>query len=101
MRLLLQWPREIAEYRLGTLGTLLKIERGNIKSTQCFCETALHYSQTLISKLQTKYQKHESFVAEVQVKSRVLPELEETREARFAEDHFAHEATKVKELSSF
>ncbi|XP_003500317.1 spectrin alpha chain, erythrocytic 1 isoform X2, partial [Cricetulus griseus] len=50
--------------------------------------------------IQGKYQKHESFVAEVQAKSRVLPELEETREARFAEDHFAHEATKthLKEL---
>ncbi|CAH6789544.1 spectrin alpha chain, erythrocytic 1 [Phodopus roborovskii] len=50
--------------------------------------------------IQGKYQKHESFVAEVQAKSRVLPELEEIREARFAEDHFAHEATKthLKEL---
>lgn len=48
--------------------------------------------------MQGKYQKHESFVAEVQAKSRVLPELEEIRETRFAEDHFAHEATKVKKL---
>lgn len=50
--------------------------------------------------IQGKYQKHESFVSEVQAKSRVLPELEEIREARFAEDHFAHEATKthLKEL---
>ncbi|EDL13221.1 spectrin alpha 1 [Mus musculus] len=45
--------------------------------------------------IQGKYQKHESFVSEVQAKSRVLPELEEIREARFAEDHFAHEATKT------
>ncbi|KAL1769881.1 spectrin alpha chain, erythrocytic 1 [Sigmodon hispidus] len=44
--------------------------------------------------IQAKYQKHESFVAEVQVKSRVLPELEETRETRFAEDNFAYETTK-------
>ncbi|XP_028611071.1 spectrin alpha chain, erythrocytic 1 isoform X2 [Grammomys surdaster] len=50
--------------------------------------------------IQGKYQKHESFVSEVQAKSRVLPELEEIREARFAEDHFAHEDTKthLKEL---
>ncbi|XP_052592620.1 spectrin alpha chain, erythrocytic 1 isoform X2 [Peromyscus californicus insignis] len=45
--------------------------------------------------IQGKYQKHESFVAEVQVKSRVLPELEEIREARFTEDHFAHDDTKT------
>ncbi|XP_028721446.1 spectrin alpha chain, erythrocytic 1 [Peromyscus leucopus] len=45
--------------------------------------------------IQGKYQKHESFVSEVQVKSRVLPELEEIREARFTEDHFAHEDTKT------
>ncbi|XP_075396529.1 spectrin alpha chain, erythrocytic 1 isoform X1 [Tenrec ecaudatus] len=45
--------------------------------------------------IQGKYQKHESFEAEVQAKSRVIPELEETRKVRFAEGHFAHEDTKV------
>ncbi|XP_004688413.1 PREDICTED: spectrin alpha chain, erythrocytic 1 isoform X1 [Condylura cristata] len=45
--------------------------------------------------IQGKYQKHESFEAEVQAKSRVIPELEEIREVRFAEGHFAHEDTKV------
>nr|XP_051714443.1 spectrin alpha chain, erythrocytic 1 [Oryctolagus cuniculus] len=44
--------------------------------------------------IQGKYQKHESFVAEVQAKSRVIPDLEEIREARFAEGHFAHETIK-------
>ncbi|GAB1285753.1 Spectrin alpha chain, erythrocytic 1 [Apodemus speciosus] len=43
--------------------------------------------------IQGKYQKHESFLSEVQAKSTVLPDLEETRKARFAEDRFAHEAT--------
>nr|XP_004671146.2 spectrin alpha chain, erythrocytic 1 isoform X2 [Jaculus jaculus] len=47
------------------------------------------------SNIQGKYLKHESFVAEIQAKSKVLPELEEIRETRFAEDHFAHEATKT------
>lgn len=51
--------------------------------------------ETLISNLQGKYQKHEAFEAEVQAKSRVLPDLEETRETRFPEGHFAHEDTKV------
>ncbi|XP_006895498.1 PREDICTED: spectrin alpha chain, erythrocytic 1 [Elephantulus edwardii] len=45
--------------------------------------------------IQGKYQKHESFEAEVQAKSRVIPELEEIREVRFAEGHFAHEDTKA------
>uniref|UniRef100_A0A452T9P5 Spectrin alpha chain, erythrocytic 1 n=1 Tax=Ursus maritimus TaxID=29073 RepID=A0A452T9P5_URSMA len=45
--------------------------------------------------IQGKYLKHESFEAEVQAKSRVIPELEEIRETRFAEGHFAHEDTKV------
>ncbi|XP_066111276.1 spectrin alpha chain, erythrocytic 1 [Saccopteryx bilineata] len=45
--------------------------------------------------IQAKYQKHESFEAEVQAKSRVIPELEEIRKVRFAEGHFAHEDTKV------
>ncbi|XP_012885962.1 PREDICTED: spectrin alpha chain, erythrocytic 1 [Dipodomys ordii] len=45
--------------------------------------------------IQAKYQKHETFVAEVQAKSKVLPELEEIREVRFTEDHFAHEDTKT------
>ncbi|XP_027467817.2 spectrin alpha chain, erythrocytic 1 isoform X1 [Zalophus californianus] len=45
--------------------------------------------------IQGKYLKHESFEAEVQAKSRVIPELEEIREARFAEGHFAHEDTKA------
>ncbi|XP_042637830.1 spectrin alpha chain, erythrocytic 1 [Orycteropus afer afer] len=45
--------------------------------------------------IQGKYQKHESFEAEVQAKSRVLPELEEIRKVRFAEGHFAHEDTKA------
>ncbi|XP_045697382.1 spectrin alpha chain, erythrocytic 1 [Phyllostomus hastatus] len=45
--------------------------------------------------IQGKYQKHESFEAEVQAKSRVIPELEEIRKVRFAEGHFAHEDTKV------
>ncbi|XP_022415241.2 spectrin alpha chain, erythrocytic 1 isoform X1 [Delphinapterus leucas] len=45
--------------------------------------------------IQGKYQKHESFEAEVQAKSRVIPELEETRKIRFPEGHFAHEDTKV------
>ncbi|XP_032949083.1 spectrin alpha chain, erythrocytic 1 [Rhinolophus ferrumequinum] len=45
--------------------------------------------------IQGKYQKHESFQAEVQAKSRVIPELEEIRQVRFAEGHFAHEDTKV------
>eukprot|EP00069_Balaena_mysticetus_P007680 bmy_19330T0 len=45
--------------------------------------------------IQGKYQKHESFEAEVQAKSRVIPELEETRKVRFPEGHFAHEDTKV------
>ncbi|XP_044800096.2 spectrin alpha chain, erythrocytic 1 [Bubalus bubalis] len=44
--------------------------------------------------IQGKYQKHEFFEAEVQAKSRVLPDLEETRETRFPEGHFAHEDTK-------
>ncbi|KAF7479760.1 Hypothetical predicted protein [Marmota monax] len=45
--------------------------------------------------IQGKYEKHQSVVTEVQAKSRVLPELEETRKLRFTEDHFAHEDTKV------
>ncbi|XP_004415736.1 PREDICTED: spectrin alpha chain, erythrocytic 1 [Odobenus rosmarus divergens] len=45
--------------------------------------------------IQGKYLKHESFEAEVQAKSRVIPELEEIRETRFAEGHFAHEDTKA------
>ncbi|XP_064138843.1 spectrin alpha chain, erythrocytic 1 [Loxodonta africana] len=45
--------------------------------------------------IQVKYQKHESFEAEVQAKSKVLPELEEIREERFPEGHFAHEDTKA------
>uniref|UniRef100_A0A8C6R8D3 Spectrin alpha chain, erythrocytic 1 n=1 Tax=Nannospalax galili TaxID=1026970 RepID=A0A8C6R8D3_NANGA len=45
--------------------------------------------------IQGKYQKHESFVAEVQAKSKVLPGLEAIRETRIAEDHFAHEDTKT------
>lgn len=45
--------------------------------------------------IQGKYQKHEALEAEVQAKSRVLPELEEIRALRFAEGHFAHEDTKV------
>ncbi|XP_062959972.1 spectrin alpha chain, erythrocytic 1 isoform X2 [Cynocephalus volans] len=45
--------------------------------------------------IQGKYQKHESFAAEVQAKSRVIPELEEIRKVRFPEGHFAHEDTKV------
>ncbi|XP_029791714.1 spectrin alpha chain, erythrocytic 1 isoform X1 [Suricata suricatta] len=45
--------------------------------------------------IQSKYRKHESLEAEVQAKSRVIPELEEIRETRFAEGHFAHEDTKV------
>ncbi|XP_036895269.1 spectrin alpha chain, erythrocytic 1 isoform X2 [Sturnira hondurensis] len=45
--------------------------------------------------IQGKYQKHESFEAEIQAKSRVIPELEEIRKVRFAEGHFAHEDTKV------
>ncbi|XP_006740929.1 spectrin alpha chain, erythrocytic 1-like [Leptonychotes weddellii] len=45
--------------------------------------------------IQGKYLKHESFEAEVQAKSRVIPELEEIRATRFAEGHFAHEDTKA------
>ncbi|XP_077012693.1 spectrin alpha chain, erythrocytic 1 [Tamandua tetradactyla] len=45
--------------------------------------------------IQGKYQKHEAFQAEVHAKSRVIRELEEIREIRFAEGHFAHEDTKV------
>ncbi|XP_037681556.1 spectrin alpha chain, erythrocytic 1 [Choloepus didactylus] len=45
--------------------------------------------------MQVKYQKHEAFEAEVQAKSRVIRDLEETREVRFVEGHFAHEDTKV------
>ncbi|KAM5293714.1 spectrin alpha chain, erythrocytic 1 [Glossophaga mutica] len=45
--------------------------------------------------IQGKYQTHESFEAEVQAKSRVIPELEEIRKVRFAEGHFAHEDTKA------
>ncbi|XP_034523569.1 spectrin alpha chain, erythrocytic 1 [Ailuropoda melanoleuca] len=45
--------------------------------------------------IQGKYLKHESFEAEVRAKSRVIPELEEIREVRFAEGHFAHEDTKA------
>ncbi|XP_014652504.1 PREDICTED: spectrin alpha chain, erythrocytic 1 [Ceratotherium simum simum] len=44
--------------------------------------------------IQGKYRKHESFEAEVQAKSRVIPELEEIRTVRFPEGHFAHEDTK-------
>ncbi|KAM9686923.1 spectrin alpha chain, erythrocytic 1 isoform 1-T2 [Trichechus inunguis] len=44
--------------------------------------------------IQGKYQKHESFQAEVQAKSKVLPELEEIRESRFPEGHSAHKDTK-------
>ncbi|KAF4021176.1 hypothetical protein G4228_013314 [Cervus hanglu yarkandensis] len=44
--------------------------------------------------IQGKYQKHESFEAEVQAKLWVLPDLEKTRELRFPEGHFAHEDTK-------
>ncbi|XP_006159133.1 spectrin alpha chain, erythrocytic 1 [Tupaia chinensis] len=45
--------------------------------------------------IQGKYQKHEAFKAEVEAKSRAIPNLEETREVRFSEGHFAHEDTKV------
>ncbi|XP_007530647.2 spectrin alpha chain, erythrocytic 1 [Erinaceus europaeus] len=45
--------------------------------------------------IQGKYQKHESFEAEVQSKSRVIPELEKIQEVRFAEGHFAHDDTKT------
>uniref|UniRef100_A0A8C4L210 Spectrin alpha chain, erythrocytic 1 n=1 Tax=Equus asinus TaxID=9793 RepID=A0A8C4L210_EQUAS len=44
--------------------------------------------------IQGKYQKYESFEAEVQAKSRVIPELEEIWRVRFTEGHFAHEDTK-------
>ncbi|XP_054977169.1 spectrin alpha chain, erythrocytic 1 [Sorex araneus] len=47
------------------------------------------------SNIQGKYQKHEALEAEVQAKSRVIPELEEIRTVRFAEGHFAHEDTKA------
>ncbi|KAM7054281.1 spectrin alpha chain, erythrocytic 1 isoform 1-T1 [Molossus nigricans] len=45
--------------------------------------------------IQGKYQKHESFEAEVQAKSRIIPKLEESREVRFPEGHSAHEDTKA------
>ncbi|XP_074246098.1 spectrin alpha chain, erythrocytic 1 isoform X2 [Saimiri boliviensis] len=45
--------------------------------------------------IQGKYQKHKSFEAEVQAKSRVMSELEKTREERFTEGHSAHEETKA------
>ncbi|XP_004640065.1 spectrin alpha chain, erythrocytic 1 [Octodon degus] len=45
--------------------------------------------------IEGKHQKHEAFEGEVQAKSSALPELEETREARLTEDHFAHEDTKT------
>ncbi|XP_045310795.1 spectrin alpha chain, erythrocytic 1 isoform X2 [Leopardus geoffroyi] len=48
-----------------------------------------------LTNIQGKYRKHESLEAEVQAKSRVIPELEEIRETRFAEGHFAHEDTKA------
>ncbi|XP_047410247.1 spectrin alpha chain, erythrocytic 1 isoform X3 [Sciurus carolinensis] len=58
-------------------------------------ETASDKSYEDPTNIQGKYQKHESFVAEVQAKSKVLPELEEIRKVRFTEDHFAHEDTKA------
>ncbi|KAM5236514.1 spectrin alpha chain, erythrocytic 1 [Ctenodactylus gundi] len=42
-----------------------------------------------------KHLKHEGFAADVQAKSRALPELEEIRKARFTEDHFAYSDTKT------
>ncbi|XP_058556237.1 spectrin alpha chain, erythrocytic 1 isoform X2 [Neofelis nebulosa] len=48
-----------------------------------------------LTNIQGKYRKHESLEAEVQAKSRVIPELEKIRETRFAEGHFAHEDTKA------
>uniref|UniRef100_A0A8C2VW96 Spectrin alpha chain, erythrocytic 1 n=1 Tax=Chinchilla lanigera TaxID=34839 RepID=A0A8C2VW96_CHILA len=45
--------------------------------------------------IEGKHQKHEGFEGEVQAKSHALPELEEIREARLAEDNFAHEDTKT------
>ncbi|XP_019677904.3 spectrin alpha chain, erythrocytic 1 isoform X2 [Felis catus] len=48
-----------------------------------------------LTNIQGKYRKHESLEAEIQAKSRVIPELEEIRETRFAEGHFAHEDTKA------
>uniref|UniRef100_A0A2K5UN69 Spectrin alpha chain, erythrocytic 1 n=1 Tax=Macaca fascicularis TaxID=9541 RepID=A0A2K5UN69_MACFA len=45
--------------------------------------------------VQGKYQKHQSFEAEVQTKSRVMSELEKTREERFTMGHSAHEETKA------
>uniref|UniRef100_A0A8C0PJ77 EF-hand domain-containing protein n=1 Tax=Canis lupus familiaris TaxID=9615 RepID=A0A8C0PJ77_CANLF len=40
------------------------------------------------SNIQGKYRKHQSFEAEVQAKSRVIPELRELKETRFVEGHF-------------
>ncbi|XP_057602793.1 spectrin alpha chain, erythrocytic 1 isoform X2 [Hippopotamus amphibius kiboko] len=45
--------------------------------------------------LQGKYQKHASLEAEMQAKSRAIPDLEEMRKDRFPEGHFAHEDTKA------
>nr|XP_025842109.1 spectrin alpha chain, erythrocytic 1 isoform X2 [Vulpes vulpes] len=45
------------------------------------------------SNIQGKYRKHQSFEAEVQAKSRVIPELRELKETRFVEGHFAYEET--------
>ncbi|XP_058516471.1 spectrin alpha chain, erythrocytic 1 [Ochotona princeps] len=45
--------------------------------------------------IQGKYQKHQSFKAEVEAKSGVISDLEERRETRFAEGHFAHETIKA------
>ncbi|XP_012372086.2 LOW QUALITY PROTEIN: spectrin alpha chain, erythrocytic 1-like, partial [Octodon degus] len=42
-----------------------------------------------------KHQKHKAFEEEIQAKESDLLELEETREARLNEDHFAHEDTKT------
>nr|XP_036879805.1 spectrin alpha chain, erythrocytic 1 [Manis javanica] len=48
--------------------------------------------------IQAKYQKHRSFEAEVQAKSGAIPELEEIRKIRFAEEHFEDTKTHVEEL---
>uniref|UniRef100_G3S8T8 Spectrin alpha chain, erythrocytic 1 n=1 Tax=Gorilla gorilla gorilla TaxID=9595 RepID=G3S8T8_GORGO len=45
--------------------------------------------------IQGKYQKHQSLEAEVQTKSRLMSELEKTREERFTMGHSAHEETKA------
>ncbi|XP_003795429.1 spectrin alpha chain, erythrocytic 1 [Otolemur garnettii] len=45
--------------------------------------------------IQGKYQKHQSFEAEVEARSFIIPDLERTREIRFAEGHAAYEDTKA------